>query len=407
MYKSSKKKNKYISFCDKMFIFTIYILIFCGGISYLKIGTGGVMITAEGGKPFLYEVFAVFFIIVFFIYLVYKKKLLINEKKKKILILMCLVHIPIFFIHGLFSEDIKYAYFGQGQLRLILILNILSLIACFYPINVTIVKHTILAIIIIGTINSVYAILAHLGFVEILYHFSGRIDGFSRHSGLLSVPASLGVLGSLNAVLGCWLYRDKKIKSAIVIIIINSIGIFLSISYTSIVTVFIGLLILFFKKIKENKIYVLIIFVITLVFMILVIPNIDQIIFQNMKRIESIGGAIKLWFDSYTLGIPWGEMNKYSGGLDMIFPHNWLLVSLIHGGTISFISLFTMYIYYFKKNFNLSFFKKNKTLGYSEIINLIIFMLLIAALFEQIFLLVPSVFILYLFIGFSTQTIKE
>ncbi|MFP7299075.1 hypothetical protein [Neobacillus niacini] len=394
------------SLSDKIFILGIYMLFFSGGISNLKISISGISITQEGGKPFLYEIAALFIILSFIIYLLGSKKLLINREKKLILSLLFISHFPVFLVHLLFAENIIFGYFGLGQLRLMLILSILSLISVFYPINPKIIKHTLIAIVLTGLANCIYAILAQLQIVELLYISSPRIPGFARHSGLLSVPASLGVFSGLNVVIGYWLYKEKRAKIGPIISIIGAAGLFLSISFTGILMVFVAVLFFYFREMKRNVLISFIIALFLFVAVIIILLNFDLILSQNIKRIESIGGSIKIWLNSYMIGIPWGEIDNYTDGFDMIFPHNWLLAFLVHGGTISFISLFGLYFFYLKRVYQIIKIN-NLSAGYKQILYLVITLLLISALFEQIFLLVPAVFILYIFIGFSTQSFEE
>lgn len=404
---SINNSKTHTSLSDKIFILAVYILFISSGISYLKIGGDGINITQDGGKPFVYEISIIFFLLAFFLYLL-KNKLVINKEKKKVLILMALIYFPVFFIHLIFAEDILYGYFGLGQLRLLLSLNILFFISVFYPINQKILKHTFIAIIIIGFVNCSYAILTQFQIVDVLYNFTPRFSGLSRSSGLLSVPASLGTLAATNIVLGFWLYKEKKKKVGLFIILLNAIGMFLSASNTSFISIACVTFILYrkyFRRVFSSKFLFI---ALSSGFFVAVIYNINLIFSQNTLRINSINGAIKLWTNSYTLGIPWGEVVKYSNdfGFQMIVPHNWLLISLVHGGTISFIALCGLYIYYFKR---VSLFIKQKSdnFTYNEVLLLVVFLLLIAALFEQIHLLAPVVFILYVFIGFSTQLFEK
>ena len=123
---------------------------------------------------------------------------------------------------------------------------------------------------------------------------------------------------------------------------------------------------------------------------------------QNQGRIDMIFGSLKVWYYSYTFGIPWGDLELYLYDVSMILPHNWLLISLIHGGTISFLALTVIYCKYILGVIKMAILRKLEK-GYYEIIILIISLILISALLEQVYLLVPVNFILYILIGFSTQ----
>lgn len=398
----SRKKT---TLSDKVFILGMYLLFFSGGISNLKVGTSGISITQLGGKPFLYEIAALFIVLSLFIYLLGSKKIVLSKEKKIVLSLMFLSHFPIFLIHILFSDNIIFGYFGSGQLRLMLLLSILSLTTILYPVSKEILKHAFIAIVTIGLVNGIYAILAHLQFVDLMYVSSPRIPGFDRHSGLLSVPASLGVLSGLNVVIGYWLYNDKKMKIGALIVVIGAIGLFLSISFTGILMILIAICFLLLREMRKSLFLSSVVSLLIFGFILMIFLNYNLILSQNIKRIESIGGSFKVWYESYTFGVPWGELNNYTYGFEMIFPHNWLLAFLVHGGTVAFIFLLGLYIFYFKRIYSIIQSNK-KNIENIDMIHIIIFFMLISALFEQIFLLTPTVFILYLFIGFSVHSKK-
>lgn len=395
----NQRKN---SISDIILILGIYLLLFSGGISNLKVDISGISITEAGGKPYLYEVAALLIFLALILYLIGSRQIKMNREKKIVLFLMFFTHMPIFIIHMLYSENIAYGYFGLGQLRLMLLLCALTFTGIVYPVSKNIIKQTFIAIVIVGLINGVYAILAHFQFVEILYVSSPRIPGFERHSGLLSVPASFGVLSGINVVIGYWLIIEKKMKIGVIIAVIGAIGLFLSISFTGILMIFIAICFLLLREVRKNIFLSFAVSLIVFLFLIIIVSNIEIIFSQNVERIESIAGSFRVWYESFTFGVPWGELERYTVGFDMIFPHNWLLAFLVHGGTISFIFLTCLYMFYTKKIYHII--KNNqKNIKNMDMINILVIFMLISALFEQIFLLAPTVFILYLFIGFSTH----
>lgn len=164
--------------------------------------------------------------------------------------------------------------------------------------EIKIKQDTLKFLIFCSLLNLVFVILEI--FKIYYFHEFFRAAGLeihkSRSSGLFLYPGDLGAYAAFNIIIGFYFYKlnFQKISNFVspgLLIFLNSIFLMLSQSRMGLVTLFIGLSILFCTTIRGVIFLVIVIFCITTIFLSnsLILPYLfDASIFERMSNVETL-----------------------------------------------------------------------------------------------------------------------